>query len=172
MIETMKRDLVDVISRYVEVDRETIDVTLRTARRTLAMLANIPILSVNRPNGTRRRANGNGHVEVRRRRAEPPVSAAPEPAAEAKPPTRKRRRRKKAARAATRRRRCGDLIGGPSIRCGAKRYLRDVQLAACDGRHSDRRDRHPLRSIRRPARAQRIGRVPKADSLSLPGHSA
>jgi cell division topological specificity factor len=102
MIDTMKRELVDVISRYVEVDREKIDVTFERQDRTLAMLANIPILSVNRPseNGDGGK-NGNGHVEVTSPEAEPVVSAAPEPAAEAKPPTRKRRRRKKAARAAT-----------------------------------------------------------------------
>jgi cell division topological specificity factor len=51
MIEAMKRDFVDVISRYVEVDRERIEVTFEQQNRTLAMLANIPILAVNRPNG-------------------------------------------------------------------------------------------------------------------------
>src|SRR5215469_5506005 len=54
MIDAMKRDLVDVISRYVEVDREKIDVTFEQQDRALAMLANIPILSVNRP------GNGSG----------------------------------------------------------------------------------------------------------------
>lgn len=53
MIESMKRDLVDVISRYVEVDRDRIEVNFEQQDRALAMLANIPILSVNRPtNGT------------------------------------------------------------------------------------------------------------------------
>jgi cell division topological specificity factor len=50
MIEAMKRDLVDVISRYVEVDRDRIEVNFEQQDRALAMLANIPILSVNRPN--------------------------------------------------------------------------------------------------------------------------
>jgi cell division topological specificity factor len=49
MIEAMKRDLVDVISRYVEVDRERIEVNFEHQEHALAMLANIPILSVNRP---------------------------------------------------------------------------------------------------------------------------
>ena len=49
MIESMKRDLVDVISRYVEVDRDRIEVNFEQQDRALAMLANIPILSVNRP---------------------------------------------------------------------------------------------------------------------------
>lgn len=79
MIEAMKRDLVDVISRYVEVDRERIDVTFERQDRSLAMLANVPILSVNRPT-----ANG-----------ESKKSDAAQPASATKPPARKRRRRKK-----------------------------------------------------------------------------
>lgn len=100
MIETMKRDLVDVISRHVEVDRERIDVTFERQESTLAMLANIPILSVSRPS-----TNGNGKHE----RPAPPsdsassasgpkrsVAAQAGPAAEGQtPPKRKRRRRKK-----------------------------------------------------------------------------
>ncbi|HLX25354.1 MAG TPA: cell division topological specificity factor MinE [Candidatus Cybelea sp.] len=84
MIDAMKRDLVDVISRYVEVDREKIDVTFEQQDRALAMLANIPILSVNRP-----KPNGSA------------IAAAPNvasPGAIAPPDgivTRRRRRRKK-----------------------------------------------------------------------------
>jgi cell division topological specificity factor len=89
MIEAMKRDLVDLISRYVEVDRDRIEVTFERQDRTLAMLANVPILSVNRP-------NGNGavkHAAPRLEAAMPlpgPVSAAATPR-----PPRKRKRRKK-----------------------------------------------------------------------------
>jgi cell division topological specificity factor len=50
LIEAMKRDLVDVISRHVEVDRDKIEVNFERQDSALAMLANIPILSVNRPN--------------------------------------------------------------------------------------------------------------------------
>ncbi len=49
MIEQLKRDLVDVISRYVEVDRQKIDVSFEQQDHALAMLANIPIISVGRP---------------------------------------------------------------------------------------------------------------------------
>lgn len=49
IIEQMKHDLVDVISRYVEVDRDKIEVNFEQQDKALAMLANIPILSVNRP---------------------------------------------------------------------------------------------------------------------------
>ena len=58
MIDAMKRDLVDVISKYVEVDREKIDVHFEHQDSALAMLANIPITGVNRNGG-----GGNGHVE-------------------------------------------------------------------------------------------------------------
>jgi cell division topological specificity factor len=87
MIETMKRDLVDVISRYVEVDRERIDVSFERQDRTLAMLANIPILAVNR-------TNGHGAMKHEETKAEAPQRPAP---SAAKPPVRKRRRRKKTA---------------------------------------------------------------------------
>lgn len=59
MIEAMKRDLVDVISRYVEVDREKIDVHFEQENSGLAMLANIPITGVNRNGG-----NGSGGDKI------------------------------------------------------------------------------------------------------------
>ncbi len=86
MIETMKRDLVDVISRHVEVDRERIDVSFERQDRTLAMLANIPILSVTRSNG-----NGTRTQEV----TEPQTAAPPG----VKPPRKRRRRKKRSASA-------------------------------------------------------------------------
>jgi cell division topological specificity factor len=49
IVEAMKRDLVEVISQHVEVDRDRIEVSFEQQDRALAMLANIPILSVNRP---------------------------------------------------------------------------------------------------------------------------
>jgi cell division topological specificity factor len=72
IIENMKRDLIDVISRYVEVDREKVEVNFEREDRALAMLANIPITSVNRP-----------------------VAPPPPPPAASGPPPQRRRRRKK-----------------------------------------------------------------------------
>jgi cell division topological specificity factor len=87
IIENMKRDLVEVISRYVEVDREKVEVNFEQEDRALAMLANIPIVSVNRP------APPPAPPPVE----EKPVAAAPAAAATSShagaPP--KRRRRKK-----------------------------------------------------------------------------
>lgn len=51
LIDQMKRDLVEVISRYVEVDQEKVEVNFEREDKALAMLANIPIRAVNRPSG-------------------------------------------------------------------------------------------------------------------------
>jgi cell division topological specificity factor len=89
IIDAMKRDLVDVISRYVEVDRDRIEVNFEQQDKALAMLANIPIISVNRPNA--------GVAEKIAPKPEPELvaaAAAPENAGDV-PPTRRRRRRKR-----------------------------------------------------------------------------
>ena len=80
MVDQMKCDLVDVISKYVEVDRSRIEVSFEEHDRALAMLANIPILSVHRQAGRSDRAGGD--------------TTGP-----AKPPTRRRRRKKAAVEA-------------------------------------------------------------------------
>lgn len=40
----MRDELVDVISRYVEIDREALDLNLEDGSNTIALVANIPIL--------------------------------------------------------------------------------------------------------------------------------
>lgn len=82
IIENMKRDLVDVISRYVEVDREKVEVNFEQEDRALAMLANIPIVSVNRPSPPP------SPPPVEEKKAEP-VSAT-----HSGPPPKRRRRKK------------------------------------------------------------------------------
>jgi cell division topological specificity factor len=89
IIDQMKRDLVDVISRYVEVDRDRIEVNFEQQDKALAMLANIPIISVNRPNG--------GVPEKIAPKPEPELvaaAAAPVNSGDV-PPTRRRRKRKR-----------------------------------------------------------------------------
>jgi hypothetical protein len=85
LIEAMKRDLVDVISRHVEVDRDKIEVNFERQDSALAMLANIPILSVNRPSPSPTLV--------------PVESVQPATAANGAPP-RVRKRRKRAAKKA------------------------------------------------------------------------
>lgn len=92
MIDAMKRDLVDVISRYVEVDRDKIDVTFEQQDRALAMLANIPILSVNR--------SANGNATAVEAAASSAPALLPEAAAAAPDGIKRRRRRRKKPKAA------------------------------------------------------------------------
>jgi cell division topological specificity factor len=98
MIEAMKRDLVDVISRHVEVDRERIEVNFERQDHTLALLANIPIVSVNRPNGKTEAAPPASAPEAPKTEA---VAAAGASNGEAKPPRKRRRRKKAAAKASS-----------------------------------------------------------------------
>jgi cell division topological specificity factor len=93
LIEAMKRDLVDVISRHVEVDRDKIEVNFERQDSALAMLANIPILSVNRPSPS--------PTLVPLESVQSPAAARGEPpgAANGAPP-RVRKRRKRAAKKA------------------------------------------------------------------------
>ena len=79
VVEALKHDLVDVISRYCEVDVANCDVTFEQREKQVAMLANIPILS------------------MRSRPAPPPAPPSPpvrEPDPPAAPPRPKRKRRK------------------------------------------------------------------------------
>jgi cell division topological specificity factor len=90
MIDAMKRDFVDVISRYVEVDRDKIDVHFEHQDQALAMLANIPITGVSRnpgngSSGNGSSSNGNGTKAVE-------VNATPDAVAPKTPRRRKRRR--------------------------------------------------------------------------------
>jgi cell division topological specificity factor len=83
LIEAMKRDLVDVISRHVEVDRDKIEVNFERQDSALAMLANIPILSVNRPTPSPTLV---------------PVESVPSPTVANGAPPRVRKRRKRTAK--------------------------------------------------------------------------
>lgn len=106
IIDQMKRDLVDVISRYVEVDREKVEVNFEREDKALAMLANIPIKGVNRPGSGEPGEHKDEHVAqpqpAAAAPAAPAVAGAPRvasPGAEAAmasgaPPARKRRKRK------------------------------------------------------------------------------
>jgi cell division topological specificity factor len=90
MIDSMKRDLVDVISKYVQVDREKIDVHFENQDNALAMLANIPITGVNRnggdggSKGDDDHGTSNGSSKRKRRKSgqngQAPQNGAPAPA--------------------------------------------------------------------------------------------
>ena len=67
VVEALKHDLIEVISRYVDVDAMNCDVTFEQQEKQVAMLANIPILG----------------MRSRPKPPAPPVAAAPPPAAAA-----------------------------------------------------------------------------------------
>jgi cell division topological specificity factor len=78
MIERMKQELLEVISRYVEVDRERTEVNFDRQDATLAMIANIPILSVERPAASPPQpAPQNGPSRSARRRKRSAAKASP-----------------------------------------------------------------------------------------------
>jgi cell division topological specificity factor len=94
MIDQMKRDFIEVISRYVEVDRDKVEVSFEREDKALAMLANIPIVSVGRPSGGNRAEGETAAAET--------APAAPAAAQHAgAPPKRKRRKRTSPPRPAT-----------------------------------------------------------------------
>jgi len=43
-MEKMRDELVDVISRYVEIDKQALDLNLENEANTIALIANIPIV--------------------------------------------------------------------------------------------------------------------------------
>jgi cell division topological specificity factor len=84
VIEALKAELLEVISRYVDIDAEQAEVSFEQRERELAMLASVPIIAVrkDRPSAPAQRlANGRAHA---------PVNAPPRP----------RRRRRRTAKAA------------------------------------------------------------------------
>lgn len=82
MIEQMKQDLVEVVSRYVEVDRDKIDVRFEHQDSVFAMLANVPIISVNRtpgppPGAPRRRRRRRRNAEQNGQAPQSTINPAP-----------------------------------------------------------------------------------------------
>jgi cell division topological specificity factor len=109
VVEALKHDLIEVISRYVDVDAGNCDVTFEQREKQVAMLANIPILGMRarpkppapppspEPDPAPSLDLGGATAAV----AEPPADGppavteptAPEAANGGKRPTRKRRRK-------------------------------------------------------------------------------
>ena len=46
----MKDELVDVIARYVEIDRDALDLNLESEDNSIALIANIPVLRAKEAN--------------------------------------------------------------------------------------------------------------------------
>jgi cell division topological specificity factor len=99
VVEALKHDLIEVISRYVDVDATSCDVTFQQQEKQVAMLANIPILGMRSRPAPRPPAPPPP-------RADEPAEPPPAPEAVAPPATPssgrgKRRRRRTAPSAAS-----------------------------------------------------------------------
>lgn len=46
MMEQMRQELLEVLSKYVEIDQQALEVNLEDADGTIALIANIPIMRV------------------------------------------------------------------------------------------------------------------------------
>lgn len=44
LLEQMRDDMVEVISKYVEIDKDALEVNLESESNTIALVANIPVL--------------------------------------------------------------------------------------------------------------------------------
>jgi cell division topological specificity factor len=112
VVESLRADLIAVISKYVEVDEANCDVSFEQQDRAVAVLANIPILAMRErtppatPPGGSPPPGGRPAPPPSGGRPDPPpvvgsVTAAAVhedlPRADAPPPTRRRKRRRRAA---------------------------------------------------------------------------
>lgn len=87
VLDALKAELLEVISRYVDIDPTLADVSFEQREREIAMLASVPIVGVrkDRPSlPARPRSAGNGRaaaaVPTRRRRRKRATPAAPDAA--------------------------------------------------------------------------------------------
>ncbi len=103
VVESLKADLIAVISKYVDVDAANCDVTFEQQERAVAMLANIPILGMKPPGRPARPAPPPDAPLVDPAPASaavadpPPAQADASPAAPAPASKPRRRRRRRAS---------------------------------------------------------------------------
>jgi cell division topological specificity factor len=85
LLMQMRREILEVVQRYVEIDLESCDVSLETEDRVTALLANLPIKrALPRPdleNGSAALRPG-GSAEATDRQAEPAADPSPDPVSE------------------------------------------------------------------------------------------
>jgi cell division topological specificity factor len=63
MLDRMKDELITVISRYVEIQADAVEVTLTQSKRQSRLVANIPVVGPVRRPGTKRSTGGAGAAD-------------------------------------------------------------------------------------------------------------
>ena len=58
VMENLRRDLIDVISKYMDIDESHIELQLERENSSVALVANIPVRTVRRRRGSERRTHG------------------------------------------------------------------------------------------------------------------
>jgi cell division topological specificity factor len=99
VVESLKADLIAVISKYVDVDAAHCDVTFEQQESVVAMLANIPILGMKPPARTPRPAAPEPPPMIDPSPASAAVAVEPEAAVEAPAPAASKPRRRRRRRA-------------------------------------------------------------------------
>ena len=81
LVDKLKAELIEVLSRYVEVDRTKIEVNFEQHDTAIAMMANVPILSMHPPKDEppSHPAGGEMPKKPRRRRKRSPATSNPAP---------------------------------------------------------------------------------------------
>ncbi len=97
VIDALKRELIAVISRYVEVDEQQVDVTFEQKNRAVAMLAEIPIISMKTPGNGKQSGTSTQDAVSMLAVPEAPVPTGPQTQTQKIPKKRPRRRRKRSA---------------------------------------------------------------------------
>ncbi len=58
VMESLRRDIIDVISKYMDIDERHIDLQLEKEDSSVALVANIPVRTVRRNRGGERQIHG------------------------------------------------------------------------------------------------------------------
>jgi len=55
LLDNIKEDMIEVISKYMEIDHSGMEVNLNSNEQSVALVANIPVIKINRLSATGRR---------------------------------------------------------------------------------------------------------------------
>ena len=64
MMKAMREEILDVVARYVEVDREEMEFSLSNDQRMTSLTANLPIRQVKRVNELKEKFKDNSSVDL------------------------------------------------------------------------------------------------------------